>query len=86
MLKNESYHIVATYNLIYNASLMVKEGVGYVLGLDKLIATDYNSELCFKPLEPKAKADIVLIWKKYQPFSKPSQYFLNTLQNIFNDL
>jgi hypothetical protein len=30
--KGENYHIAATYNLIYNVSLLVKEGVGYALG------------------------------------------------------
>lgn len=79
---SDEYHIVATYNLIYNASLLVKEGVGYALGLDKLINTDCTSALCFKPLEPKAQATITLVWKKYQHFSKSSQYFLNILQDL----
>lgn len=83
--KNEEYHIVATYNLIYNASLMVREGVGYALGLDKLINTDCTSELCFKPLDPIIDDEILFIWKKYQHFSKSSQYFLNTIQEIFKE-
>lgn len=83
--KNEEYHIVATYNLIYNASLMVREGVGYALGLDKLINTDCTSELCFKPLDPVIDDEILFIWKKYQHFSKSSQYFLNTIQEIFKE-
>ena len=29
LIKDAHYHIVATYNLIYNASLLVREGVGY---------------------------------------------------------
>lgn len=86
LLENDNYHIVATYNLIYNASLMVKEGVGYAIGLDKLINTDCTSELCFKPLEPKITNEIILVWKKYQHFSKASQYFLNTVQSILSDL
>lgn len=85
LINNENYHIVATYNLIYNASLMVREGVGYALGLDKLINTDCTSELCFKPLQPKAEAKIIFVWKKYQQFSKSSQYFLNTIINMFDE-
>jgi len=83
LLKDEKYHIVATYNLIYNASLMVREGVGYALCLDKLIHTDCTSDLCFKPLEPRYDAEITFVWKKYQHFSKSSQYFLNTIKKIF---
>lgn len=65
---------------------MVREGVGYALGLDKLINTDCTSELCFRPLEPKAEAEIIFVWKKYQHFSKSSQYFLNTIQKIFENI
>ncbi len=84
-LGNENYRIVATYNLIYNASLMVKEGIGYAIGLDRLINTDCSSDLCFIPLEPTIDAEIIFIWKKYQHFSKSSQYFLNTIQKILNE-
>lgn len=44
-------HTVATYNLIYNASLMVDEGMGYAFTLDKLVNTT-GSNLCFRPLKP----------------------------------
>lgn len=82
---SDDYHIVATYNLIYNASLLVKEGVGYAIGLDKLINTDCTSDLCFKPLFPQTCASITLVWKKYQHFSKSSQYFLNILQDLLQE-
>lgn len=32
-------NIIATYNLLFNASLMVEEGMGYAIGLDKIIHT-----------------------------------------------
>ncbi|MDU6363026.1 MAG: hypothetical protein E6582_05775 [Clostridium sp.] len=41
----ERLNIVVTYNILYNASLMVKEGVGYALCLDKIINTTGNSNL-----------------------------------------
>ena len=40
-------HIVATYNLIFNASLLVDEGLGYTLCYDKLVNTQ-GSNLCFR--------------------------------------
>lgn len=82
LIKDAHYRIVATYNLIYNASLLVREGVGYALGLDKLINTDHDDELCFKPITPISKDPISLIWKRFQHFSKPSQFFLNTMQTM----
>lgn len=71
----DKLNIVATYNLIYNASLLVDEGSGYALTLDKLINT-YNSTLCFKPLEPKLEVGLDLVWKKYQIFFKAADFFL----------
>ena len=75
-------HIVTTYNLIYNASLMVEEGMGYALSLDKLVNTAGESALCFRPLEPRLEADVDLVWKKYQVFSKPAEQFLKRLQQV----
>jgi DNA-binding transcriptional LysR family regulator len=73
-------NIVATYNLIYNASLMVDEGVGYALCLDKLVNTTSSSHLCFRPLEPRLEARLNIVWKKYQVFPKATEIFLQKLQ------
>lgn len=81
----EKLNIVATYNLIYNASLMVDEGVGYALCLDKLVNTTGNSRLCFRPLEPRLEANLNIVWKKYQVFSKAIEIFLQKLQEQIND-
>lgn len=72
--------INVTYNLIYNASLMVEEGMGYAIGLDKLINTE-GTDLCFRPLEPRLEARLVVAWKKHQIMSKASEAFLNALKN-----
>ena len=72
-------HIVATYNLVYNASLLVDEGLGYALCFDKLINTE-GTALCFRPLTPTLKANACIVWKKYQVFSKPASLFLHCLQ------
>ena len=70
---------VATYNLIYNASLMVDEGMGYAFTLDKLVNTT-GSNLCFRPLQPKLELGMHLVWKKSQVFSKAAGLFLDCLQ------
>lgn len=70
---------VATYNLIYNASLMVDEGMGYAFTLDKLVNTT-GSNLCFRPLQPKLELGMHLVWKKSQVFSKTAGLFLDCLQ------
>ncbi|BBM23302.1 transcription regulator [Lactiplantibacillus plantarum] len=45
------FKIVATYNLLYNASLLVSAGVGYALGVDGIINTN-QTDLTFIPLAP----------------------------------
>lgn len=77
----EKLDIVATYNLVYNASLMVEEGIGYALSLDKLVNTTGNSALCFKPLEPKLEVGLNIVWKKSQVFSKAAKKFLEMLES-----
>lgn len=74
------WNIIATYNLIYNASLMVDEGMGYALTLDKLINTSGKSNLCFRPLSPRVEIGMNLVWKKYQVFSKAAEKFLQHIQ------
>lgn len=73
-------NIVATYDLIFNASHFVKRGLGYVIALDRLINTTGDSELCFRPLDPTLDAGLCIVWKKYQVFSRASELFLQQLQ------
>ena len=73
-------HTVATYNLIYNASLMVDDGMGYAFTLDKLVNTT-GSGLCFRPLEPRLELGMYLVWKKSQIFSRAAELFLECLQS-----
>lgn len=82
--KLDQMHIVATFDLIYNASIMVKKGFGYALSFDKLIDTSDNSELCFRPLLPELKTNMYIIWKKYQIFSPISQKLLVEMQKFFS--
>lgn len=75
-----SKHVVGSYSLVYNGSLMVADGLGYMLCLDKILNVTGDSPLCFRPLMPEIKAHMSVVWKKYQVFSKASQAFLNVLK------
>lgn len=80
----QDLNVVATYNLVYNAAIMTREGFGYTLTLDKLANTGSDSDLCFRPLKPELRINLNLVWKKYQIFSKASQKFLEYLKNEIN--
>ena len=79
----EKLNIVATYNLIYNAALLVEAGVGYALSLDGLVDATGNHALCFRPLEPALESGLNIVWKKYQVFSKAAEVFLARLRRRF---
>ena len=74
-------NVVATYSLIYNGSLMVADGLGYMLCMDKILNLSGGSPLCFRPLMPLIKVHMGIAWKKFQVFSKASEKFLTLLRN-----
>lgn len=76
---------ICTYNLLYNASLLVREKVGYCICIDNIINTK-GSDLIFKPLEPRIDVKLILVYKKYNIFSKAASIFLDLLkQEIVNN-
>lgn len=77
---SDELNIVATYNLLYNASILVEQGLGVAIGLDKIINTSGNSALCFRPLYPELISHLDIAWKKYQVFPKCAEIFLKRLQ------
>lgn len=81
----ETFNIVATYNLIYNAALLVKSGIGYAVALDKLANTSSESELCFRPFEPKLESKLDIVWNKFQARSAVANLFLQKLQETFGN-
>jgi len=80
-----SLNVVATYNLLYNASLLVEDGLGYAICFDRLINTTGDSRLCIRPLVPRIKNAGNLIWKKYQVFSPAVQLFIDRIRKIVSD-
>ncbi len=78
--------ITMTYNLLFNASLLVEEGLGYAICFDRIINTSGDSKLCFRPLTPKIEVEMYIIWKKYQVFSKPAEKFLLMMQENLNTI
>ena len=75
--------IVTTFNLIYNAAIMVEAGVGYAITIDKIANTTESSSLCFPPLEPKLDSGLNIIWKKDQVFSAAAALFFKILREHF---
>ncbi|MBO1701512.1 LysR family transcriptional regulator [Eubacterium callanderi] len=75
--------IVTTFNLVYNAAIMVDAGIGYAVTIDKIANTSESSSLCFRPLEPRLDSGLNIIWKKYQVFSSAAEVFWEKLRENF---
>ena len=67
------YRIVATYNLLYNAGLLVKAGVGIALGLDGIL---YDPELVTIPLAEQSPNKLFLIWRDTYDQTPTEQAFI----------
>lgn len=73
----ESMDLVGTYNLIYNAAVMVKNGVASAL------TTEHDriyEGLRFIPLRPTLERCSVLVWKKHQTYSPAAAKFFAHVQ------
>ena len=72
-----------SFKLSYNGSIFVKEKLGYLLSLDKIIDVSEGSGLVFRPLFPKLETKLYLVWKKYPVFSAMAEKFLNKIKTSF---
>ncbi|MFC6164940.1 LysR family transcriptional regulator [Lactiplantibacillus dongliensis] len=73
-----NFKVVSTYNLLYNASMLVSAGVGAALCLDGIINTDHTA-LTFVPLAPGLVSTASLVWLKGRPLSAAANAFLKQL-------
>ena len=75
--------IVTTFNLVYNAAIMVEAGMGYAVTIDKIANTSEESSLCFRPLTPELSSGLNIIWRKNPVFSSAAEMFLKMLREAF---
>ncbi|MCM1539743.1 MAG: LysR family transcriptional regulator [Blautia sp.] len=76
----DELHLEGSFRLSYNASLFVKERLGYLLTFDRLIDTSPGSGLVFRPLFPRLETKMYLVWKKYQVFTPIAERLLESLK------
>ena len=80
----QDLNIVATYDLIYNAAILVEKGLGYALCLDKIVYMSNDSLVRFIPLKPAYETGAVIVWKKHQVFSLTATRFIQELYDYFH--
>ena len=62
-------NIVCTYNLAYNAALMVAAGLGSAICIDNVIPAAFADSIVFRPFAPALSSDAYLAWRKDVPLS-----------------
>jgi hypothetical protein len=69
----------STWNYVYfNIFLQWQE--------NKALSASGNSNLCFRPLNPRMEDGMCIIWKKYQVFSKASEKFMAQLKEAQKEI
>ena len=77
----DELNFVTTYNLIYNAAIMVQKGGGAAFSLE----LEYQfAKLKFIPISPGWALGSVLAWKKNQTFSKAAAAFILYMKECFS--
>ena len=79
----DELRLEGSFRLAYNASMFVKEGLGYQLSFQHLVDVSPDSGLCFRPLWPKLETKLYLIWNRYQTFTPIAERFLAQVRSSF---
>lgn len=74
--------IAATYNLLFNASLLVREGLGCALGINRIVCADESNDLQFLPLSPPVESHLDVVRKKSRLLSPAADCFLRELTAV----
>ena len=77
----DNLNIVGRFDLIGNASHLVRSGEACAMGIDHLLQLDDASDLRFIPLDPPMEIASFLVWKKYRLRSRACEELLCRLRS-----
>ena len=72
--------VAGTYNLLYNAAVLVSGGFGAALCIELYAKRIPHSQLIFLPLEPQAETRWNLVWRNGTELSPAAAFFLEELR------
>lgn len=73
-----------SFRLSYNGAIFTREGLGYLLTLDRLVDTSEQSGLTFRPLAPRVETRLHVIWRRDAVLSPIAARFLDQLRGSFS--
>ncbi|MDO4849505.1 MAG: LysR family transcriptional regulator [Coriobacteriia bacterium] len=74
----ERLNVVGRFDLLGNASHLVRSGAACAMGIDHLLQLE-SADLTFVPLDPPMTIKSFLVWKKYRLRSRACEEFLRRL-------
>lgn len=74
--------VVATYTLLYNASLLVEAGVGVAVCFDGIVPAGDGTPFAFVPLRDMDPLSSLLVRKRFAPCSRACEVFLNMVRGL----
>lgn len=75
----DNFNMIATFNVVNNASLLAERGTGYVLVIEGATQYHHNPNLCFRPIKGVPKLHCLAVWKKFQPSNRAVSRFLEDI-------
>ena len=82
--KTYKLNIIGTYNLSFNATVMVKERLGYALMFEGIVNTGDDSIYKFVPIKGASHSHLHVIWRKNQTFTPTARLLMNELEYRFS--
>ena len=77
-------NVVCTYNLAYNAAVMVAAGLGAAVCIDGLVPSSYAERVVFRPFAPAVSSDAYLAWRKDVPLSPAAAALVSRVRKDHN--
>jgi hypothetical protein len=74
--------VAATYNLLYNGSLLVETGMGVAVCFDGIVRAGEGTPFAFVPLQDMPATPSWLAWKRHVPLSRASDLVLREMRAI----
>ena len=82
VLAIDDLNIVGHFDLIGNASHLVRSGAACAMGIDHLLQVDESADLRFVPFDPPLQIASFLVWKKYRLRSRVCEEFLQRMMEV----
>ncbi len=76
----EKLHVVASYNLIYNAAVFVEAGLGSAVCIDGMIPQEFAERVVFRPFSPALVSDVYLAWRKNASLSAAARALVDAVR------